>query len=968
MALTWRPSTAVWPYVGLILLGLSLLHAHITGVGTFIGDSDRLNTFLNIREFQVASIQQHGFVPAWSDAMFMGFSTASIYWMLPIADPIAYVESLFPLRDLFVVSGFVSSALLIGAACAAYVFFRALSGNRLAAFVGAALYVSSAFSIGRITQVDPAYAVLIYAPLGLLAIRQTTERRWTGPFVGLTLVLTALLWTTFLQDAAYIFILLGAYTLFRALTLRSAVPLIIGIAAVMISGVSAAPRVYNIFQDNQLVSRTPVNTVPCPCELLRWVDDGVYGRFPEEVAALKNGINLHEGAQIYTATFTPMLILVSALSMRGPIGAGAAGLFFVTLGVVASPLISDTRAIILSLSLFAVWTARALLRRTRPAPDPTGSIDADAPFYLAFIGVGLAVILWPPARDLLQRVFFGLDFNHSRISSATVLSINALVCVSLARRLPASRGSNRSSIAQFAAAACGAVAIVWLVNVLANGPALAWSGIDVAPRLGVWINVSPVEIVRIALWVCVFVILLVLARVARLQRFAGYALACAMVTQGFQYAELQLDGAQDLSYPAPFRENNYFVAPGFALRPPSPDAVERVRQRLKTDDYRSVIMSAADGFPTFDAPSEHGYTAYLAQAWRLRLVEGYPTLPTRLAALPWPPLALSLRSLSFRPETQLPWPLLASLNVKYVVTVNPALYFNLGTRGEAAPDDLLVEENPLPVTPRQFFAASVRPYVKTQPAADAPAASTPAATRPLLPQLAPPAIERVSASSATNAEVTWTGDTPATSFRIEYRQMPQSAWTGFVTADASARSASIDGLQPLNTYEVRMQACTADGCSVYSEAARVGMPSSLAGAELRGVVPEDPTRESVVEGLSETATYATEGHIEARYVQDRVDISVDPSAAPRFLVLNEMYHPNWKAYADGRELTVYPTNVVMRGLVVPPGVSKIQMVFTPFVLQPLTAVFMACSVGLLLGAVLLLRRVTKSHFLGSLDG
>jgi hypothetical protein len=96
-------------------------------------------------------------------------------------------------------------------------------------------------------------------------------------------------------------------------------------------------------------------------------------------------------------------------------------------------------------------------------------------------------------------------------------------------------------------------------------------------------------------------------------------------------------------------------------------------------------------------------------------------------------------------------------------------------------------------------------------------------------------------------------------------------------------------------------------------------------------IPIDPTRQSVVEGLGGERAFATGGHIKASYKGDRIDIAIDPSTEPRFLVLNEAYDPRWRAYAGDRELQIYPTNVVMRGIEVPPGIASITFQFEPFV-------------------------------------
>src|SRR4051794_18206047 len=56
--------------VVLTMLSVALFGPHVLGLGTFIGNSDRLHTFLNMREFEVHALQTLGRVPAWSDATF----------------------------------------------------------------------------------------------------------------------------------------------------------------------------------------------------------------------------------------------------------------------------------------------------------------------------------------------------------------------------------------------------------------------------------------------------------------------------------------------------------------------------------------------------------------------------------------------------------------------------------------------------------------------------------------------------------------------------------------------------------------------------------------------------------------------------------------------------------------------------------------------------------------------------------
>lgn len=51
---------------------------------------------------------------------------------------------------------------------------------------------------------------------------------------------------------------------------------------------------------------------------------------------------------------------------------------------------------------------------------------------------------------------------------------------------------------------------------------------------------------------------------------------------------------------------------------------------------------------------------------------------------------------------------------------------------------------------------------------------------------------------------------------------------------------------------------------------------------------------------------------------------------PAFLVLSEIYYPaGWKATLDGQEIPIHAANYVLRGLEIPAGSHKLELVFTP---------------------------------------
>jgi uncharacterized membrane protein YfhO len=95
------------------------------------------------------------------------------------------------------------------------------------------------------------------------------------------------------------------------------------------------------------------------------------------------------------------------------------------------------------------------------------------------------------------------------------------------------------------------------------------------------------------------------------------------------------------------------------------------------------------------------------------------------------------------------------------------------------------------------------------------------------------------------------------------------------------------------------------------------------------------------------------GRIEARYGGDRIDYEFGPLDADRFLVVNELYHPRWKAYSGASELAVYRTNQFMRGILVPAGATRVEMRYKPF-LSSRHGIAIALSGAMLLAVFLLL--------------
>jgi hypothetical protein len=201
--------------LAVLMAGVAIVFwQQLVGAAVFIGESDRLNSYLNMRLAEDDALRIYGRVPAWNPTMFGSFSVAALHWMNPGTDPIAFLLQLFPRGRVYQALGYISVALVLAACITAYFYIRDLTGARIRAAIAAFCYGLSAFGIHRIAQVDNAYHTLVLLPAAMLAIRRIRAGNSVWPFVGLTLSISAV-WG-FLQEVAYAFCFLAAYALYRA--------------------------------------------------------------------------------------------------------------------------------------------------------------------------------------------------------------------------------------------------------------------------------------------------------------------------------------------------------------------------------------------------------------------------------------------------------------------------------------------------------------------------------------------------------------------------------------------------------------------------------------------------------------------------------------------------------------------------------------------------------------------------------
>jgi len=113
----------------------------------------------------------------------------------------------------------------------------------------------------------------------------------------------------------------------------------------------------------------------------------------------------------------------------------------------------------------------------------------------------------------------------------------------------------------------------------------------------------------------------------------------------------------------------------------------------------------------------------------------------------------------------------------------------------------------------------------------------------------------------------------------------------------------------------------------------------------------NPNKEAVVEGITNTTIsklnnvhkHGTSIATIRQYQSDKVIIDTKTDS-PKLLVLIDLYYPGWKAYVDGKETHIYPTNYIMRGIFIPKGYHKVEFIYRPksFLIGAIISLFTAC--------------------------
>jgi hypothetical protein len=674
-----------------LLAGLSvLLFRDSLFNGLYIGNPDRLNSNLKILKYYVDGLAQ-GHLDAWSPFEMLGYDTFALPYTFPsLFMLIAYLAGA---SRLDIVAGYEVIALLALAGAAAYAFLRVEIRMVFPALIGAVLYEFSALTILKVSQNDLSFAVFILIPVIMLAVRRISPANLVGSFVGISTLIVLLLHFTFLQKASYALILAGCYAVYRSASKRDWNIVVVFGAGCVVGLIGAFPRLYGIAVAIAEYSRSVAGRdfsrfdevykfqAVFPSQMLRWFDAGIFGLFPSDAALnLGNFLNLTEGFLLYTSSLVPFLIIF--------------GLF----------------------------------RYGRRPFELLYGRRNDAAFFFWFMCFTFSVIALPWMLELVWLLYLRMDFTHARILIVGLLPLSLIVGLLLADMLPRDRVGGRQNVVHWLVAILLATALVGAIEAIAG----AATGSIFAPYFYSGLHLPNAALVRIGLSALSVALVLLAISERSSRRLFGATLVAFFVRPGvrrilcltiglaiglhtFVGADFQVNGPQTRASP-PFLSGDMHYSTKNDFRPPGPEAVAALNRRLDNDNYRSALLC--------DPNIAGGFCAgHIPEFWRLRVVDGYYGLgvPMRLASLPWK-TGLSLRTISFSSPSELDWPILSLLNVKYVAQVSADLYRNNSAENgafwrPADPNEVKILPNPLPVTPRYFFARHVVPVTGVSEAA-----------------------------------------------------------------------------------------------------------------------------------------------------------------------------------------------------------------------------------------------------------
>jgi hypothetical protein len=639
-----------------VMLGIPFLlfRVQVLGDGTWIGNPDRLNNQLKLLLFYARGIAG-GQLAAWNEHEMLGYDSFVMPGIFP--GPTTWLSAVLEGPTFLHSEGWVNVVLLVLTGFAALAFLRRIGSGWFEAVVGAACYQLCGVTILRVSQYDISAAIVVLIPLALILVREARKERAVLVFLGLVAVLVSMLLFTTLQSVAYAVMLIGAYAAWRGLCSSSAIPVVLTAASTAVAVVIASPRLLGnalaIRQYSRMTQGVDLSNFDGvyqfqnirPYDILRWFDGTIFGISPSDAhVVLLNSINLTEGTLLATSAAVPLLFLFALPRFRGRWG----GLMF---------------------------------ERTQ-----------DTAFWFWILLLTVLAVVCKPLHHLLYLLFLRVDFTHARILLVGVPAMCALVAIVLTDWNP---GAKKLA---FVAGLVAGLLLAAAVGTMAG----QYSG--ATPLANLPINVRLDSVARIA-WTGAIsgMLALVIALGRREHRelagTAHAALGSLIVVQAFWAADVQVNGPQARNPEKPFYYGDMYMAGSDEFLLPTARQIEELRMRVGND--RVVLVC--------DREVAGGFCAgHLSETWRLRSVDGYygVGVPDRIRKLPWGG-AEGVRTISFAAVEDLPWPLLGFLNVRKAVIVSNEFFKNHSADGGLADvARLQIIDNPAPVLPRAFLAAS----------------------------------------------------------------------------------------------------------------------------------------------------------------------------------------------------------------------------------------------------------------------
>ena len=894
---------------------------------TYIGDSDRLNNMLNLRLFEVFSILKRGSVPSWNEWEFMGYGVSGVHWMLPGAPPLPQLLAMVPLSELYRALGLLAVILFTATMLATYWALGVYSIGPVQRVVGTLLYATGAYTFHKMTQLDIAFLALVAPPILHRLVYMTTRERAPWTFLGMSLCWSVLMVLTVLQEVAYVGLFWGIYALYRSVRLRDPWPLVAAGLAFVIGVTIATPRIITIATEMSVVARTSTNVQNAAIEAVRYFGDGLLGRSQgEQRLLLIPPVNLHEGVQLLNSSLA-------------------------ALAVIAIGLITPSRWL-------RFWSTTLLVVISVALID----------FFPSFYKVGKVVLVGGLIGGLVGGLLSNervrgvvLERGIRRVSwGAIVFGLVVGLVGGLGLGLAGELlGEKYPSLAlqAFAANALLIGVPMWLLGrwltrtsetgrVAGDRPDTVWR--------------EPPAVAEDLPFLLGFVTLALAAiLIPEVRLFLYYS----FMKVDFQHSRISVAMTLPMAIIAVVLLNRFLPT----------GALTVVGRWLVIGVAISLVLWIGRAVAGAVAAAQFGPGIQALQPWPLVTVEAVRVLASLLVLL------VAVTMLVRRVRS--PWLTVAggALASWMVLETVGLADHRLNGPPATAQSHPFAHLDYMQVPPGQMRAPSLAERAAVQERLESDQyrtiliedrATFPAHADPHLAAFwglrliegystgSPRRYERLPWSSAMASahHVDIHDEVAIDSLPWELLAALNVKYVVIVDRSFWLNPAEGGSVPPFDLSQLKV---TENPYPVTPRAffsARVSParePPRLAGDDgrrpaMRSPPIEQPRRNSVAEGIQSRLLLSTEGTIEANFDGDRVHVRVDPLGEDRFLVLNEMYHPGWRATVDGQPTHIYPANVVMRGIWVPAGSTTIELSFVPFVYSPPGYAIMAGGVLLVI--------------------